>query len=162
MNSIILGLGSNLGDRLAHLRGAHAALKTTPNIAQIIASAIYETPPWGAAGSPAFLNACVLIKTTLPLDAVLGVCLGIESAMGRSRDTQNQFAPRVIDLDVLFAGDLSSQAPHLYVPHPRLHLRAFALKPALDVWPHPQLQAWFDLPTVQADAAQLVKTPDHL
>jgi 2-amino-4-hydroxy-6-hydroxymethyldihydropteridine diphosphokinase len=162
MTPIILGLGSNLGDKLGHLRAALAALTITPNISHLQASAVYETPPWGAAGSPAFLNACVLIKTSLPLDAVLGVCLGIESAMGRSRDTQNQFAPRVIDLDVLFAGDTVYQAPHLYVPHPRLHLRAFALKPAIDLWPHPQLQAWFELPTVQTDAALLIKTADRL
>ncbi len=158
MNTILIGLGSNLGDKLANLRAAVAALKATPNIIAVQCSPVYETPPWGAAGSPAFLNACALIKATLPLDAILGVCLGIESAMGRSRDTQNQFAPRVIDLDVLFAGELLSHAPHLHVPHPRLHLRAFALRPALDVWPHPQLQAWYALPTVQADAQDVIKT----
>jgi 2-amino-4-hydroxy-6-hydroxymethyldihydropteridine diphosphokinase len=140
------------------LRAAVAALKATPNISAVQCSPVYETPPWGAAGSPAFLNACALIKTTLPLDAVLGVCLGIEAAQGRARDTQNQFAPRVIDLDVLFAGEATSQAPHLYVPHPRLHLRAFALRPALDLWSHPQLQAWYALPTVQNDAADVIKT----
>ncbi len=162
MNTVLLGLGSNMGDKLAHLRAALAALKATPLIASVKASPVYETPPWGAAGSPAFLNACLLVKTTLPLDAVLGVCLGIESAMGRNRDTQNQFAPRTIDIDVLFAGDLVSNAPHLYVPHPRLHLRAFALKPALELWPHPQLQAWYELPTVQLEAAQVIKTTHTL
>ncbi len=156
--NILIGLGSNLGDKLVNLRAAVAALKATPNISAVQCSPVYETPPWGAAGSPAFLNACALIKTTLPLDAVLGVCLGIEAAQGRARDTQNQFAPRVIDLDVLFAGEATSQAPHLYVPHPRLHLRAFALKPALDLWSHPQLQAWYALPTVQNDAADVIKT----
>jgi 2-amino-4-hydroxy-6-hydroxymethyldihydropteridine diphosphokinase len=160
--NLILGLGSNLGDKLGHLRAAVAALKATPHISVVQNSPIYETPPWGAAGSPAFLNACVLIKTTLPLDAVLGVCLGIEAAQGRARDEQNQFAPRIIDIDVLFAGEARSQAPHLYVPHPRLHLRAFALKPALDVWPHPQLQAWYALPAVQTDAATIVKTAHSL
>lgn len=158
MHTILLGLGSNLGDKLANLRAAVAAIQATPNIASVQCSPVYETPPWGAAGSPAFLNAAALIKTALPLDAVLGMCLGIEAAQGRARDAQNQFAPRIIDIDVLFAGDASSQAPHLYVPHPRLHLRAFALKPALDVWPHPQLQAWYALPTVQADAAQVIQT----
>ena len=158
MNSIIIGLGSNLGDRLAHLHAATAALLATPLVHESKRSPVYETPPWGAAGSPAFLNACLLIKTPLPLDAVLGMCLGIESALGRRRDTQNQFAPRIIDLDVLFAGDALSQAPHLYVPHPRLHLRAFALKPAIDVWPHPQLLDWWRLAAVQADAQQLVLT----
>ncbi len=162
MNTVLLGLGSNLGDKLAHLRAALSALKATPGIHEVQVSSVYLTPPWGAAGSPAFLNACALIKTSLPLDAVLGVCLGIESAMGRQRDTQNQYAPRVIDLDVLFAGALSSQAPHLYVPHPRLHLRAFALKPALELWPHPTLQAWYELPTVQLDARSITKTADSL
>jgi 2-amino-4-hydroxy-6-hydroxymethyldihydropteridine diphosphokinase len=156
--NVILGLGANLGDRLVQLRTASNALKATPFVTVLKTSAIYETPPWGAAGSPAFLNACILIKTALPLDAVLGVCLGIESAMGRTRDTQNQFAPRMIDIDVLFAGDITSQTPHLYVPHPRMHLRAFALKPALDVWPHPQLLLWYELPAVQADAPQVIET----
>ncbi len=153
--NILIGLGSNLGDKLANLRAAVAAFTATPNIESVQCSPVYETPPWGAAGSPAFLNACALIKTTLPLDAILGVCLGIEAAQGRARDTQNQFAPRIIDLDVLFAGEATHQAPHLYVPHPRLHLRAFALRPALDLWAHPQLQAWFELPTVQSDATAI-------
>lgn len=160
--NVILGLGSNLGDRLTQLRTAFKALIATPFITVLKSSPIYETPPWGAAGSPAFLNAGVLVKTALPLDTVLGICLGIESAMGRTRDTQNQFAPRFIDIDVLFAGDISCNSPHLYVPHPRMHLRAFALKPALDVWPHPQLLAWYELPAVQADALQLVKTEAQL
>jgi 2-amino-4-hydroxy-6-hydroxymethyldihydropteridine diphosphokinase len=159
--NVIVGLGSNLGDRLAALRAAFSALKATPFVSILKASPIYQTPPWGAAGSPAFLNACVLLKTELPLDAILGVSLGIESAMGRTRDTQNQFAPRIIDIDVLFAGDVLSNAAHLYVPHPRMHLRAFALKPALDVWPHPQLQSWYELTAVQADAVHVIETSDR-
>jgi 2-amino-4-hydroxy-6-hydroxymethyldihydropteridine diphosphokinase len=155
--NVILGLGSNLGDRLTQLSTAFKALIATPFVTVLKSSPIYETPPWGAEGSPSFLNACVLVKTALPLDAVLGVCLGIESAMGRTRDTQNQFAPRIIDMDVLFAGDIASNAAHLYVPHPRMHLRAFALKPALDVWPHPQLLSWYELPAVQADAIHVIK-----
>jgi 2-amino-4-hydroxy-6-hydroxymethyldihydropteridine diphosphokinase len=160
--NVIIGLGSNMGDRLANLRNALVAIKATPFITVLKSSPIYETPPWGAVGSPAFLNACALLKTELPLDSLLGVGLGIESAMGRMRDIQDQFAPRTIDIDILFAGELVSHAAHLYVPHPRLHLRAFALKPALDVWPHPQLEQWFDLPTVRADAAQMTKTSDVL
>jgi 2-amino-4-hydroxy-6-hydroxymethyldihydropteridine diphosphokinase len=159
---VILGLGSNLGDRLQHLRVAVAALLAAPHVSVVNQSPIYETPPWGAAGSPAFLNAAVLVKASLPLDAVLGLCLGIESALGRRRDTQDQFAPRVIDIDVLFAGDAASQAPHLYVPHPRLHLRAFALKPAYDVWPHPQLAQWLSTPTVQADLPHVRATAHSL
>jgi 2-amino-4-hydroxy-6-hydroxymethyldihydropteridine diphosphokinase len=160
--NVILGLGSNLGNRLTQLRTAFNALKATPFVTVLNASPVYETPPWGAAGSPSFLNACVIVKTALPLDALLGVSLGIESAMGRTRDTQNQFAARFIDIDVLFAGDVTSNAPHLYVPHPRMHLRAFALKPALDVWPHPQLLSWYELPAVQADVLHLIKTEAQL
>lgn len=160
--NIIIGLGSNLGDRAVHLGTAVAALKATPHIDIVQRSPIYETPPWGAAGSPAFLNACCLLKTDLPPEALLGVCLGIEAAMGRSRDVQNQFAPRIIDIDLLFAGELHIQSPHLYLPHPRLHLRAFALKPALDVWAHPQLQAWFELPMVQSDVQHMVLTAHQL
>ncbi len=153
--NLIIGLGSNLGDRLGNLRAAISALAATPHITVVQRSPVYETPPWGAAGSPAFLNAAILVNTVLPLDVMLGACLGIEAAQGRARDVQNQFAPRIIDLDILFAGEAVSQTPHLYVPHPRLHLRAFALKPALDVWAHPQLQAWFELPTVQSDAQNI-------
>lgn len=163
--NIIIGLGSNLGDRLAYLQAALAALHCVPRMKVLASSPVYETPPWGDAGvlepMPAYLNACVLLRTELPLAAVLGVCLGIESALGRRRDAAQPYAARTIDLDLLFAGQaeqvLRCHEAYLTVPHPRLALRAFALKPAIAVWPHPQLLAWMTQPAVQAELADVLE-----
>jgi 2-amino-4-hydroxy-6-hydroxymethyldihydropteridine diphosphokinase len=167
---IILGVGSNLGDRWVHLRAALAALRCLPHIEVLAVSPVYETPPWGAEASgwvsPSYLNACVLIETALPPIGVLGACLGVEAALGRVRHATQQFAPRTIDLDVLFAVDggmvLSVHAHGLILPHPRLCERAFALKPAVSVWQHPQLLSWYAQPHVQRDAIQVLELPGLL
>ena len=156
---IILSLGSNLGDRWAYLRAAVAALKQVPHVQVLAVSGVYETPPWGDSSVPAppYLNACALLDAACTADVVLGACLGIEAALGRQRDSANPYAPRMIDLDVLFACEGEFVAvqndKQLTLPHPRLAQRAFALKPAIALWSHPQLQAWFARPEVQADAA---------
>lgn len=169
---VILGLGSNLGDRWAHLSAALAAIRCLPHCEVLAVSAVYETPPWGGLEgepvSPAYLNACVLIDTALPPLGVLGACLGVEAALGRVRVAAQPFAPRTIDVDMLFAGEgegeavLSVDTPCLVLPHPRLSLRAFALKPAVSVWQHPQLLAWVAQPSVQHDAVHVRALPGEL
>ncbi len=175
---VLLSLGSNLGNesggtsdgRWAHLRAAAAALRALPEVHALAFSPIYETPPWGdvvgGLPSPAYLNACALLQTTLPPAALLGACLGIEAALGRQRNAAHQFAPRTIDLDVLFAVQdgiiVQLNDAYLTLPHPRLAQRAFALKPALQLWAHPQLQAWFAQPDVQADALSVVECEGKL
>ena len=163
---VIIGLGSNLGDPLARLQAAAAALGHIPHVQVLSKSHIYQTPAWGehAAGQAyAYLNAAVLIDTELSLDAVLGMCFGLEASLGRTREAiTNVYTARLLDADILFAGDVISDTKTLTVPHPRLHKRAFALRPAADVWQHPQLLAWLAGTEVRSDAAQMVRTSEPL
>ena len=163
---VILGLGSNLGNPLACLQAAAAALAHIPHVQLLAKSPIYQTPAWGehAAGQAnPYLNAAVLIETTLSLDAVLGVCFGLEASLGRVRDANTRlYSARHLDADILFAGDVVANTAQLIVPHPRLHLRAFALQPAADVWAHPQLLAWLSAPAMQADSKQMTRLAQTL
>ena len=128
-HTVILALGTNLGDRPANLRAAIAALE--PEIAVTAESAIYETEPWGYADQPAFLNMVVRAETDFsPLD-LLARLKGLESSLGRLASFRN--GPRLIDLDILFYDDLTLDTPPLVIPHPRLHERAFVLVPLADV-----------------------------
>lgn len=134
-----IALGSNQGDRLLTLRHATAAIGSLGTI--LATSPIYETDPVGYLDQPAFLNAALLLETTLPaLDLLRGLHV-IEREMGRVRVILN--GPRTIDLDLLLFGEHSVDAPGLTVPHPRMHERAFVLVPLHDIaedMVHPVLQ----------------------
>jgi 2-amino-4-hydroxy-6-hydroxymethyldihydropteridine diphosphokinase len=124
----VVGLGSNLGDRLDHLC---AAASRVARVATVTArSRVYETRPIGPP-QPAFLNAALRVEySQSPLD-LLDALLRIEAELGRTREVR--WGPRTIDLDVLWIRDLAVDEPRLVVPHPRLRERAFALWPLLDV-----------------------------
>lgn len=134
----VIGLGTNLGDRLGYLHAAVAQLRTSADMQVEALSPIYETPPWGPPDQPHYLNAAVALTTTLTPREVLARCMAVEAALGRVR--KERWGPRTIDLDVLYAeseeGALLVSEPGLDVPHPRLEERAFALAPLLDVMPH--------------------------
>lgn len=141
-----IGLGSNLGDRLSQLRHAAAALAALGRV--LGRSAVYETVPHLDAASPPhpdYLNAALWLETELAPLSLLERLLGIEHSAGRRRPPGTGPAPRTLDLDVLLlgqGGDLVLVSESLVVPHPRLHLRAFALRPLLDLVPglvHPAL-----------------------
>jgi 2-amino-4-hydroxy-6-hydroxymethyldihydropteridine diphosphokinase len=118
-----IGLGSNLGDRLAHLSAARQFL------APSLASPAYETEPVGcAAGSPAFLNAVVEIEFAGTARELLRQLLAYELAHGRDRSVGGN-AARTIDLDLLYFGDAQIAEPDLVVPHPRIASRRFVLEP---------------------------------
>jgi len=140
VNSVVayLALGSNLGDRADNLRRALAALRETLALDSI--SACYETEPAYVLDQPRFYNLACRAGTTLaPLD-LLRYLKGLETALGR--EPGPRFGPRVIDLDLLFYGDLVLASPELTLPHPRLHERAFVLVPLADITPdfvHPTL-----------------------
>ena len=129
MTRAVLSLGSNLGDRLDHLRTAVAALGD----AVLVVSGVYETPPWGDADQPAYLNAVLLAED----DAAtardwLERARAAERAAGRVRDPQRRFGPRTLDVDVIAVWDddgepVLSDDEDLTLPHPRAHLRAFVL-----------------------------------
>jgi 2-amino-4-hydroxy-6-hydroxymethyldihydropteridine diphosphokinase len=127
----VVGLGSNVGDRAAHLRAAVVAIG---RIAVLEArSGVYETAPVGGPPQGDFLNAAVRVSTTLSPLALLDELLRIERALGRVR--RERWGPRVIDLDVLWIEGTVVDDPRLVVPHPRLRERAFALVPLLEVAP---------------------------
>lgn len=128
---VYLALGSNLGDRLANLKQAINAL--TPQMEVKAKSQVYETPPWGYADQPKFLNQVVKAKTYLEPEPLLKHLKRLEVALGRKQTFQN--GPRLIDIDILFYDDLVLNQPALILPHPRLHERAFVLLPLMDIDP---------------------------
>jgi len=136
---VYLSLGTNLGDRLANLKSALAAL--TPQMIVKERSHIYETPPWGYTEQPAFLNQVVKVETYLAPEPLLKHLKRIEVALGREPSFQN--GPRLIDLDILFFDDLVLETPAVTIPHPRMHERAFVLVPLNDIAPelvHPEFK----------------------
>ena len=141
MTRAVLALGSNLGDRFGHLRAAVTGLADV----LLVASGVYETPPWGDPDQPPYLNAVVLgaDEAAEPPDWLARARV-LEEAAGRVRDPARRYGPRPLDVDVItvtssVGGPVVSTDPHLTLPHPRAHLRAFVLRPWLDVEPYAQL-----------------------
>jgi 2-amino-4-hydroxy-6-hydroxymethyldihydropteridine diphosphokinase len=128
-----VGLGANLGDAVASVRAAAQRLAELDGCELIGLSRLYRTPAWGLEAQPDFINAVAGLRTTLaPLD-LLAQLLDIERAFGRDRAREQRWGPRTLDLDLLLYGDCVLDAPGLQLPHPRLHERAFALVPLLDL-----------------------------
>ncbi|KRA74816.1 2-amino-4-hydroxy-6-hydroxymethyldihydropteridine pyrophosphokinase [Lysobacter sp. Root667] len=132
-----VGLGSNLGDSAAILRGAFAALAELPDTRLLRASSLYRTPAWGVTAQPDFVNAAAMLETGLSPQALLAAMLAIEREAGRDRrdDGSDRWGPRTLDLDLLLYGQRCLDEPGLRVPHPHLHERAFALLPLLEIAP---------------------------
>lgn len=131
-----LGLGSNLGDRLANLQSAVDLLDAAQGIRVVRSSRVYETAPVGPP-QPDYLNAVVEVDTDLGARALLEACLNVERRLGRVRG--ERWGPRSIDVDVLTYGEASIDQPGLTVPHPRMHERAFVLAPLLELVADPPL-----------------------
>ncbi|MEV1144819.1 2-amino-4-hydroxy-6-hydroxymethyldihydropteridine diphosphokinase [Micromonospora sp. NPDC049799] len=141
MSRAVLSLGSNLGDRLHHLRCAVAGFGDAVRVV----SGVYETPPWGDTDQPAYLNAVLLAEDpdAAPYDW-LERARSAERAAGRERDPARRFGPRTLDVDVIAvwgANDepVLSDSAELTLPHPRAHLRAFVLRPWIDIQPYGRL-----------------------
>lgn len=131
MRRVAIGLGANLGDRLATLREAASRIA---RVAPILArSRVWETAPVGGPAQPDYLNAALLVEWRGEPLTLLDALMQIEAELGRVRGVAN--GPRTIDLDVLWIDGLVVDEPRLVVPHPRLHQRAFALAPMLEVAP---------------------------
>ncbi|MBY9068028.1 2-amino-4-hydroxy-6-hydroxymethyldihydropteridine diphosphokinase [Hyphomonas sp. WL0036] len=133
MAEVALGLGSNLGDREAHLAGAVQALESREGIRVTARSSLWETPPWGVEEQPHFLNACVLLETSLSPMEVLETCLAIEREHGRERSLR--WGPRTLDIDVLYYDDVVLTGEVLTLPHPRMLMRTFVLAPLAEIAP---------------------------
>ena len=136
-----VSLGSNLGDREAHLAAAIEALRARPGMRVTSVSKVYETAPVGPPPQGPYLNAALRLRTRLAPRALLACLLEIEAAEGRQR-SDSRWSARTLDLDLLFYGSLTLDEPGLRVPHPHLHERAFVLEPLRDLAPqlvHPLL-----------------------
>lgn len=134
-----IGLGSNLGDRRGHLRGALLEMRALGRLRAV--SPLFETEPVGLREQPRFLNAVVLLETELAAHELLGRLLEIEARHGRVRREKD--GPRTLDLDLLSYGGQVISEPGLAVPHPRLQERRFVLAPMAAVagaWRHPLLR----------------------
>lgn len=133
MTRTFLSLGSNLGDRLAYLRAALAALDHSPSISLIGTSKVYETAPVEVEeDQPDYLNCVAELECGLPAIELLRYCQGVESALGRER--KGEKAPRTVDVDVLLFGEEVIKEPDLEVPH-RGITRAFNLRGLADLDP---------------------------
>lgn len=138
---VYIAIGSNLGNRaencaramelIGRIRGAEVAGK----------SSLYETEPWGVTGQGRFINAAVEVRTSLEPEDLLRALKSIEAVMGRK--DAGRWGPRVIDLDIIFYGDMVVEKEGLTIPHPRLLERAFVLVPLNEIAPdlvHPVLK----------------------
>jgi 2-amino-4-hydroxy-6-hydroxymethyldihydropteridine diphosphokinase len=138
MQTAVIGLGANLGQRLQTLESAIHTLAHSAHIRVVRVSPVYETEAVGPP-QPNFLNAAVRIETDLEPEALLDTLLAIEMAHGRIR--KERWGPRTLDLDILAICEPETHfpvkiaTPRLTVPHPRLFERSFALAPLLDVMP---------------------------
>jgi 2-amino-4-hydroxy-6-hydroxymethyldihydropteridine diphosphokinase len=125
-----LGIGSNLGNRWAHLRAAVAGLAELD--AGVVVSPVYETAPVGGPADQApYLNCVARIDTEMSPRELLGVAQRLEAAAGRVRG--ERWGPRTLDVDILIYEGFTSDDPELVVPHPRMHERAFVLAPLEDL-----------------------------
>jgi len=138
MTKAYLSAGSNLGDKKANLEYALDSLKQEGTVLQV--SSFFETEPVGFLDQPWFLNLAIELETPLQPYGLLRLCQNIETSRGRVRIFPN--APRTLDLDILFYGDVLVDEEDLVIPHPRLQDRKFVLAPLAQIAPdllHPIL-----------------------
>ena len=133
MTVAFVGVGSNLGEPARQIEQALAELDGLPHSRVVRRSSLYRSAPLGYAAQPDFVNAVAQLETGMPAQRLLGELQAIESRHGRQRSFAN--APRILDLDVLLYGDLVMKTDELEIPHPRMHQRAFVLKPLLVISP---------------------------
>jgi 2-amino-4-hydroxy-6-hydroxymethyldihydropteridine diphosphokinase len=130
MSRAVLSVGSNVGDRLAHLQSAVDALRDV----LVVVSPVYQTAPWGGVEQDDFLNAILLVdEEDTDEDEWLRRAQRLEHAAGRTREVR--WGPRKLDVDIIAVDSVSRDDAALVLPHPRAHLRAFVLVPWLDVEP---------------------------
>ena len=131
MTLAYVGIGSNLADPRAQVMAAFGELDRLPHTRVLKKSSLYRSAPVGHAAQPDFVNAVAQLETALPAERLLAELQQIEARHGRRRSFLN--APRTLDLDLLLYGDAQLSLPALTIPHPRMHERAFVLKPLIEI-----------------------------
>jgi 2-amino-4-hydroxy-6-hydroxymethyldihydropteridine diphosphokinase len=149
-----VGLGSNMGDRLANLQRAVDRLAGHEGLTVLRSSRVYETDPVGGPPQPDYLNAVIEVETSGSARDLLEACLTVEREMGRERI--ERWGPRVIDLDVLTYGLEAVDEPDLRVPHPRMHERGFVLVPLLELDADPPLPGGMSAATIRLSAEMVL------
>ena len=129
----VIALGSNLAEPARQVRAALSALEAHPQIQIEKTSSLYVTAPVGYDNQPDFVNAVCSVRTSLDGVSLLAVLNRIEADFGRERTFRN--APRTLDLDIIDFDGISSDDPHLTLPHPRAHERSFVMKPLAEILP---------------------------
>ena len=129
----VIALGSNLAEPARQVRAALSALEAHPQIQIEKTSSLYVTAPVGYDNQPDFVNAVCSVRTSLDGVSLLAVLNRIEADFGRERTFRN--APRTLDLDIIDFDGISSNDPHLTLPHPRAHERSFVMKPLAEILP---------------------------
>lgn len=134
MQTVYIGLGSNLHSPKQQVLKAMAKLKELPQTTFLCASSLYLTKPWGVEDQPPFINAVVKLDTQLQPHILLDELLAIEHEQGRVRDIR--YGPRIIDCDILLYGEEQIVTPRLTVPHPYLVERSFVVIPLYEIAPN--------------------------
>jgi 2-amino-4-hydroxy-6-hydroxymethyldihydropteridine diphosphokinase len=132
-----VGIGSNQGNARAHVLSAFDELARLPDTFVAARSALYRSAPVDAPGQPDYVNAVAALDTELSAAQLFGALQDIEQRHGRERPYAN--APRTLDLDLLTYGDTMLASPMLTLPHPRMHQRAFVLRPLLEIDPRAEV-----------------------
>jgi 2-amino-4-hydroxy-6-hydroxymethyldihydropteridine diphosphokinase len=122
---VYVALGSNVGDRAAHLAHARTRLDELPETRVLAVSRVEETAPIGPVAQGPYLNQMALIETTLGPDELLQQCRAIEAERGRDRGSRERWGPRTLDLDIVRYGARTVQEANLTIPHPELPNRDF-------------------------------------
>lgn len=128
-----VALGSNLGNPQATVTAALTALRELPKTSLVAASSLYRSDPVGLKNQPDFINAVAALDSALSAAALLEALFAIEARFGRTREYRH--APRTLDLDLLLHGSETCVTPRLTLPHPRMHERAFVLRPLAEIAP---------------------------
>ena len=130
MHTYYLHLGSNKGDRTSYL--SNAIKQITAKIGQVTdQSAIYQTEPWGKKDQDEFLNMAIKVESNLAPEDALNAAKKIETDMGSEK--KEKWGPRIIDIDILYCGDLIMEKDNLVIPHPHIYERNFVLIPLMEI-----------------------------
>ena len=156
----VVALGSNLDAPQQQVAAAVAAIAGLPETAVSAVSSLYRTKPVGYADQPDFVNAVLLLQTTLPPPALLQALQAIENRFGRVRPYRN--APRTLDLDMIDYAGLSSHSTELELPHPRAHQRQFVMAPLAEIAPDYVLPGQHDSAAAMAAALRQAAPQDDV